>query len=151
MQIRSPELADVEALTELRYRLWPDAPRQELRDEVEALLAGKPQSTLPVAIFVAQDNGKLIGFVEVGLRSHVDGCDTSRPCGFLEGWYVEPEYRRRGVGGELVRRAETWCQEHGCTELGSDTWIDHGESQRAHAALGFEIVDRCVHFRKNIK
>jgi aminoglycoside 6'-N-acetyltransferase I len=88
--------------------------------------------------------------VEVGLRSHADGCDTARPCGFLEGWYVEPEYRKRGIGGALIRRAEEWCRDQGCTELASDTWIDEAISQRAHAALGFEVVDRCVHFRKGL-
>jgi len=34
--------------------------------------------------------------------------------------------------------------------MGSDTWIDHEDSQLAHRALGFEIVDRCVHFRKSL-
>jgi hypothetical protein len=33
-------------------------------------------------------------------------------------------------------------------ELASDTRIDRVSSQRAHKALGFEAVDRCVHFKK---
>jgi hypothetical protein len=28
--------------------------------------------------------------------------------------------------------------------------LDNEASQRAHSALGFEVVDRCVHFRKQI-
>jgi aminoglycoside 6'-N-acetyltransferase I len=28
--------------------------------------------------------------------------------------------------------------------------IDDERSQRAHEALGFEVVDRCVHFRKRV-
>jgi aminoglycoside 6'-N-acetyltransferase I len=32
--------------------------------------------------------------------------------------------------------------------MASDTWIDDETSIDAHQALGFEIVDRCVHFRK---
>jgi hypothetical protein len=27
---------------------------------------------------------------EVGLRSHAEGCDAVRPCGFLEGWHAGP-------------------------------------------------------------
>jgi SAM-dependent methyltransferase len=34
--------------------------------------------------------------------------------------------------------------------MASDTWVDAEESQRAHPALGFEVVDRCVHYRKTI-
>ena len=48
----------------------------------------------------------------------------------------------------LMQAAEEWARTHGCRELASDTWIDSEISQRAHAALGFEVVDRCVHFRK---
>jgi DNA-binding MarR family transcriptional regulator len=39
----------------------------------------------------------------------------------------------------------------GCTELASDTWIDNEPSQRAHLALGFEVVNRCINFRKTLQ
>jgi aminoglycoside 6'-N-acetyltransferase I len=32
--------------------------------------------------------------------------------------------------------------------MASDALIDNDGSQPAHEALGFEVVDRCVHFRK---
>jgi len=35
--------------------------------------------------------------------------------------------------------------------MASDTWIDNEASQRAHEALAFEVVDRCVHFRKALR
>jgi len=28
--------------------------------------------------------------------------------------------------------------------------LENERSQRAHEALGFEVVDRCVHFRKKL-
>jgi aminoglycoside 6'-N-acetyltransferase I len=34
--------------------------------------------------------------------------------------------------------------------MASDTWIDDEMSIDAHQALGFEIVDRCIHFRKQL-
>jgi aminoglycoside 6'-N-acetyltransferase I len=34
--------------------------------------------------------------------------------------------------------------------MASDTWLDALDSQQAHEALGFEVVDRCVHYRKNL-
>jgi len=105
---------------------------------------------LPEAAFLAEADGQIVGFIEVGLRSHADGCNPRHPVGFLEGWYVEPALRKRGVGAALVKAAEQWSRAQGCREMASDTWIDHQESQRAHAALGFEVVDRCVHFRKSL-
>jgi aminoglycoside 6'-N-acetyltransferase I len=116
---------------------------------MEAKLAGQPRTTLPLACFVAESPvGTLVGFVEAGLRSHADGCDPAQPVGFIEGWYVAPEFRRRGIGRRLVATAEDWARAQGCLEMASDTWIDHDFSQRAHAALGYEVVDRCVHYRK---
>ena len=64
-----------------------------------------------MALLVAEDdNGGLIGFLEVGLRSHADGCDPARPVGFVEGWFVQEELRNRGVGRELMRSAEDWSR-----------------------------------------
>jgi aminoglycoside 6'-N-acetyltransferase I len=34
--------------------------------------------------------------------------------------------------------------------MASDTWIDNEGSQRAHEALGYEVVDHCVHYRKRL-
>jgi aminoglycoside 6'-N-acetyltransferase I len=34
--------------------------------------------------------------------------------------------------------------------MASDALIENEESQRAHEALGFDVVDRCVHFRKRL-
>jgi aminoglycoside 6'-N-acetyltransferase I len=70
--------------------------------------------------------------------------------GFLEGWYVVDDWRKCGVGAALVIAAENWSRLQGCREIASDALIDNTTSQTAHQALGFEIVDRCVHFRKTL-
>ncbi|HEY2014731.1 MAG TPA: GNAT family N-acetyltransferase, partial [Bryobacteraceae bacterium] len=68
--------------------------------------------------------------------------------GYIEGWYVAPDCRRGRVGARLVAAAEEWARHHGCTEMASDTWLDQLDSQRAHEALGYQVVDRCVNYRK---
>ena len=60
----------------------------------------------------------------------------------LDGQYSNP------VDIFAFNAAEEWARAHGCLEMASDTWIDNEESQRAHEALGFEVVDRCVNFRR---
>ena len=35
--------------------------------------------------------------------------------------------------------------------MGSDALVGNTVSLRAHTALGFEVVDRCVHFRKPLR
>lgn len=136
----------------MRVLLWPESSVEEQLGEADSLLATGMSGTLPAAIFVSQDtDGKLTGFLEVGLRSHADGCDTVRPVGFVEGWFVREEARGCGAGRELMQAAEEWCRKHRCSELASDALIDNQGSQVAHQALGFEVVDRCVHFRKTLQ
>jgi aminoglycoside 6'-N-acetyltransferase I len=146
-EIRRALPSDLAAVTRLSAALWPEAPAAEHRDHTTLVLSGKPPSPLPVVVMVAEIDGDVVGFIEVGLRSHADGCDT-HPVGFIEGWYVEPRHQRRSVGRALMKSAEDWAHTQGARELASDTWLDAELSQRAHEALGFEIVDRCVHFRK---
>ena len=71
--------------------LWPGSSVEEHIRELTRLLAGKAPGAFPTAVLVAQEpQGRIVGFVEVGVRSHADGCDPSRPVGYLEGWYVAP-------------------------------------------------------------
>src|SRR5438445_8061144 len=95
-------------------------------------------------------DGTLVGFLEVDLRSHADGCNPSQAVGYIEGWYVAEDYRHRGVGKKLLAKAEDWARSHRCLEMASDAIIDNELSQRAHEALGYEVVDRCVHYRKRL-
>jgi aminoglycoside 6'-N-acetyltransferase I len=73
---------------------------------------------------------------------------AARPVGYIEGWYVSEDQRHRGIGRELLVKAEDWARSHGCVEMASDATIDNQLSQRVHEASGYEVVDRCVHYRK---
>jgi aminoglycoside 6'-N-acetyltransferase I len=149
VRIRPAKPADRDQLARLRKALWPEISAAEHARELEPILAGDTPGAMPLINFVAEaPDGTLTGFAEIDLRSHADGCDPGRPVGYLEGWYVSGEYRRLGLGRRLLTAAEDWARNHGCVEMASDTWIDNEVSQNCHEALGFEVVDRCVHYRK---
>ncbi|HEX5819532.1 MAG TPA: aminoglycoside 6'-N-acetyltransferase [Gemmatimonadales bacterium] len=144
MQIRPVEPGDTEEWLRLRLALFPDGEPAEHRAEM-ALLAAQPDAIVLVA--VRPDTGGLAGFAEVGARPYADGCATS-PVAFLEGWYVDADVRRQGVGGALVRAAEEWARARGYREFASDALLDNVTSHRAHEALGFTEVERAVRYRK---
>lgn len=109
-------------------------------------------AVLPSApVFVAERPSApgLCGFLEVGLRSYAEGCDSS-PVPYLEGWYVDADARLGGVGRALVQAAEAWASTVGYTEMASDTELSNVASQQAHQALGYEEVERSVSFRKQL-
>jgi len=148
--IRPARAEDLQAIVVLGSELWPDHASTELREHFGAILTGTPQSTLPLVLFVAEAPQGLVGFIEIGLRSHAQGCDGRHAVGFIEGWYVRPEHRRSGIGRALVARAEAWSSDQGALEIASDTWIDHQLSIDAHLALGYEIAERTINFRKRL-
>lgn len=132
----------------MRAALWPDYEGRWHAEEVEKYFAGLLH--MPLEVLMAFDEeGRAIGFVELSIRAYAEGCMTDRVA-FLEGWYVEPEARRCGVGRALVEAAERWAAGQGCTELGSDAVIDNVDSAAAHAALGFDEVERIRCFRKTV-
>jgi aminoglycoside 6'-N-acetyltransferase I len=152
VKIRPAVAADLMALGKMRHALWPESSVEHHEEELVPILAGKPPGVMPMTYFVAEDaSGEVVGFVEVGLRSTADGCDWARAVGYIEGWYVVESYRRRGVGGQLIAAAESWAREQGCTEMASDTQIDNTLSLQAHVHLGYEIAERSILFRKNLR
>jgi aminoglycoside 6'-N-acetyltransferase I len=149
--IRLAQPSDHDQLLRFRQALWPKSPAEEHAQELTLILEGKAPVTMPLIILVAEVSNRILaGFLEVDLRSHADGCNPARPVGFIEGWYVAENQRHRGIGRKLLAAAEDWARSQGCVEIASDTWIDNEVSQRVHEALGYEVVDRCVHYRKRL-
>ncbi len=129
----------------MRLLLWPDVEAPELLVEMERILAD-PLSPL----FVLQrSEGGLGGFLEASTRKYADGCVTA-PVGYIEGWFVDEDLRGQGWGHRLVRAAEDWARSQGLKEMASDTWLDNDVSIRAHLAMGYEEVERLIHFAKTL-
>lgn len=141
--VRRVKKEDWDEWLRLRRALWPEGTAEEHTRE----MAWYTTSGRGATFVIERPQGGLGGFVEVSIRPFADGCRT-RPVGYLEGWYVDPDLRRQGLGTKLVRAAEAWALAQGCREMGSDTQIDNAVSLRAHLALGFQEVERAIHFCK---
>jgi aminoglycoside 6'-N-acetyltransferase I len=150
--VRPPTEADRTEWSRLRAALWPDCSAESHAQEIAAFLTGKRAGWLAglhaVAVFVAdRPGGGLCGFVEASVRPLADGC-TTHPVGYVEGWYVDPDVRRQGVGRKLVQAAEGWASARGCREMASDAHLANSASLAAHKALGFSDEPPTVRFRK---
>jgi aminoglycoside 6'-N-acetyltransferase I len=145
--IRPVEPADASVWERMRQSLWPDESGGHAR-EIAQYFAHPRTNPLEV-LLACLGSGVAIGFVELSIRPYAEGCTTDRVA-FVEGWYVEPQHRGRGVGAALMRAAEEWARAMTCTELASGTQLENDASIAAHKALGFEEVERQVCFRKSL-
>lgn len=71
----------------------------------------------PDGLIVACEEGDLIGMVHAGFGCDESGSRLSRDIGVIAAVMVRPDRRRRGVGRELMRRAENYLRTHGAVEL----------------------------------
>ena len=149
VHVRSLSESDAPAWTEMRCALWPDGDHASHGAEVARYLRGELR--MPLEVLIAFDDANAaIGFAELSIRAYAEECVTDRVA-YLEGWYVVPAWRRRGVGKALVDAAEAWARAQRCTEFGSDAVIDNDVSAAAHVALGFEETVRLRCFRKTLR
>jgi aminoglycoside 6'-N-acetyltransferase I len=133
--VRRAQPKDRHDLARLREALWPESSAAEHAKELQRILARAALGATPLVVFVADSNGKLVGFLEAGLRSHAESCDPANPVGYVEGWYVAESHRRRGIGRSLLDEAESWARQQGCKEMASDAQMHNEISQRVHDAL----------------
>ena len=129
----------------LRHELWPHCPVDRHRLEIKQLLKSEG------IVVVAEIDGMLAGFAEVSLRhDHVEGTRAS-PVAYLEGWFVAPAYRERGIGRGLLDFVEQWAVGRGFDELASDAELENIQGISLHSKLGFAEVGRTVHFVKPLR
>jgi aminoglycoside 6'-N-acetyltransferase I len=146
MHIRLCTPDDLADWARLRTALWPEEDASTHAEEANAVLGDGDA----LALLCRDDSQQPLGFAEAALRrDYVNGCETS-PVAFLEGVYVVPTARGRGVGRALVAQVAQWGRSHGCSEFASDALLDNGDSHRFHRALGFEETERVVYFRRPI-
>ena len=146
MIIRAVTDADHPAWAEMRTKLWPEADPKELESELASLFALDP----PYMVYIAEDGGRQIGFIELWVRSYAEG-GPPEPSGYVEGLWVDPTHRRSGVATALLNKAEEWARGMGFSWLGSDAEARNTDSHAWHKAAGFTAIEQLIVFGKRLK
>jgi len=145
IRVRKAEESDRYEWIRMRKLLWPECPDDRHALETELIISSKG-----IVLVAELSPSALVGFAEVSIRNdHVEGTANS-PVPYLEGWYVELNYRGKGVGKALVRAVEEYALEKGFTELASDAEIGNKTGIEIHKGIGFREVGRSVHFIKSL-
>jgi ribosomal protein S18 acetylase RimI-like enzyme len=133
MEIRRASVPDAAAIASVHVRTWQAAYAHVFGEErlaqldVERRVAGWTRElTAGEPIFVADDEGRVVGFVSVG------ACE-------LYAIYVLPEAWGSGAGSGLMRAAVEQLREDGCTE--AVLWVleDNPRARRFYEREGWEL------------
>jgi len=145
-RVRPVIRADASEWFRLRKLLWDESSDDEHRVEMLDIYS---HPEMQLVLIAETDGGRLVGFLEASIRPFVEDCHSDH-VGYLEGWFVEEEYRKNGIGRKLVRAAESWARSKDCTEMASDSEIGNDLSLKVHQNLGYEETSRLVHLRKDL-
>lgn len=143
--VKKATIDDSRILAEMAIQMWDSHTVDELEAEfIETL--NDEQS----AFFIKYINNIPIGFAQCGLRTdYVEGTESS-PVGYLEGIFVNVDYRNNGYAKEMLLACEAWAKDMGCTEFASDCELENIESLKFHLSMGFVEANRIICFNKRI-
>jgi ribosomal protein S18 acetylase RimI-like enzyme len=143
MQVRRYAESDRAAVVALAPRLtegvagWRDrrAVRAAVLDWVTGSLATAAADDH--AVFVADDDGMVLGFVTCGERDHF----TGQIDGYVGELVVAGGCVRRGVGRGLMAAAEQWAADRGLAHLTLETGAANTAARGFYGALGYRDED----------
>lgn len=138
-------VCDIAEIAEMAKIIWKSSSYSELTGLFKENIDSERS-----AVFIAKEDGKTVGFAQCSLKfDYVEGTSYS-PVGYLEGVYVKPEYRHRGLAKELLKSCENWAKEKGSSEFASDCELDNSESIAFHLEVGFSEANRIICFTKKL-
>ena len=123
---------------ELCIKLWPHTSTHSMLEEMY-------DGTLGYNFLYLLDN-EYIAFISLSLRDEYVEGTKSTPVGYIEGIYVKPEHRSKGIAKELIEFAKKFSRENGCSELASDCILENEASRKFHNKIGFKEANTIVHF-----
>ena len=133
----------------MRQAMWDNHTDEKDRADFQRYLLRSAEGTAVTLLAIAAD-GRSVGFLDAELRSdYVEGADSS-PIWHVEGIFVWPEERGKGIGRLLVESLEKHARARGYSEISSDCELDHADSEAFHRSVGFEEAIRSIHFIKKL-
>ncbi len=145
-QIITARKEHLEELLTMAVDLWPDQNYESLKAIFLEILSAEK-----FKILLFRESGEGAGFIYLSIRTdYVEGSESS-PTGYIEGIYVKPDFRRKGISRKLLQAGEAWIKSRNCTQIGSDTSLDNTVSYDFHTSVGFKEAGRIIAFIKNLE
>lgn len=129
-------LNDLYFCWELDQRCFPDGEAYEV-ETFRHLLSNPDAVTRKVGLFNGAMIGFVVGMLEPGAVGHVISLG------------VAPEWRRRGIGQELMKSIERGFSERGATTCRLEVRVDNRPAQRLYRKMGYSVTQRLYSYYSN--
>lgn len=94
-------------------------------------------------LFVAEHEEQLIGAVHAHLRRSPDiPLLKPRHFAYVETLVVSSDWRRRGIGKQLMERIEFWARDKGATEIELFVWDFNQTAIALYDQLAYRTISR---------
>ena len=126
--IRSARVSDAAMVAALSTELGYPSGAAVMEERLQRLLARDDQ-----AVFVAELSGDVAGWLQAQATETLESGSRVEIVGLVVG----DRFRRRGVGGALMARAEAWAAERGARAVVVRSNVLRSESHAFYQALGY--------------
>jgi GNAT superfamily N-acetyltransferase len=134
MDIREATLEDAETLIKMLFNFASESPYTNLVDFYRVgQLAGSFILDDDKLALICEDKGMLLALTMPFLWG------TKRTATEMA-WWVEPEYRKSGLGTELIGFFHAWAEDKGCSAI-TLTSID-SKMNKLYDKLGFKLCEQ---------
>lgn len=138
ISVREVNAADAEALAHLATQLGYPSQPEEMTRRLRALLPQQNQALVAVA------DADVVGWVQVDVHSTLLLDNVAE----LAGLVVEEKWRDKGIGRALLKAAEQWALERGCSTMYVRTNIIRHAAHTFYRHLGYQQVKTSLTFAK---
>ena len=139
--IRLATLTDIDVLVRLMQQFYAEdsftLAEQNAWRAFEALLDDSRLGQ----VWMIEDDGHPAGFVVLTVSFSMEYGGLR---GFVDDFYVAPQYRRRGLGHAALEEVTRACRRRGVRALLVETGPDNEAALSAYRSVGFEDSGRCL-------
>ncbi len=154
MEIREATIKDFDGILNIKLEAKEEErefnqflkPVRDVKEHYEKYLRNDLNSEWR-AVFVAEDNCKIIGLVvgKIYRTLKISGYERS---GYISNVYIKKEFRGKGIACKLVEEVIKWFKQKGATNITLEIYKNNKAAINLYQKFGF--LEHCITLKKKI-
>jgi ribosomal protein S18 acetylase RimI-like enzyme len=139
--VRLATLTDIDTLVRLMRQFYGEADFSLNEQGAERAFETLLDDSRLGQVWMIEDDGHAAGFVVLTVSFSMEYGGLR---GFVDDFYVAPQYRRRGLGHTALEEVKRACRRRGVRALLVETGPENDAALSAYRSVGFEDTGRCL-------